>query len=455
MMCFTLFLAVISATTEPQVSTLVSYQNVWDIAAADMNGNGNKDILLLAHDETAYPQQKEVALFLSDGACAYPETPDYRLSLPEETGAIILAEVDGAPPVEIVAVHTNGAFIYQFTDDGFVHIEDVTFNSLLPSRSREPVFMRHGAKDLRGDGVDEWLIPTAAGLEIWTRDGWVATASCDVVSEMRRGDSIVITHRLPDYQTFEMEDMSTAGLAFLSDEFADFVHGEDWSEHYRFRIPMTLEEKWDASAKMDDITGNGFPDLVVTQTRGTVRMQSETQVYLAKRPFEYPTEPDAVFTVNGAVSSPAMIDVNNSGHLDLVFIRIPFGVRNVVNFFMRGKLTVRADVYLFDGESFSESADYSTTMTMDAPEGRQRIAYTFGDFDGDGLVDVAYGRSQDALSIYTGDEQRFISSRPLAVLDMPSFGEARPYDLNNNNAKDIVLFRPGGNHATRVDVIVF
>ncbi len=455
MICCLMLLTSVVATAEPQVYTLTSYQNVWDVAVADMNGNGNKDVLLLTNDETAYPQQKVVALHLADADCAYSPTPDYQLALPEKVGAVILAEVDGAPPVEVVAVHTNGAFIYQFTDDGFVYYDEVAFSSLLPSYNREPVFIQKGAKDLLGNGKHEWLIPTANGLEIRTIEGALATASCDVASYMRRGDSVVITHRLPDYQTFEMEGVPTTGLAFLSDEFADFVYGEDWSQHERFRIPMTLDEKWDASAKMGDITGNDLPDLVITQTRGTVRMQSQTHVYLARGPFEYPEEPDAVFTVAHAVSSPEMMDVNNNGYLDLVFIRIPFGVRNVINFFMRNRLAVRTDVYLFDGESFSESSDYSTTMTMEAPEGRQRIAYTFGDFDGDGLVDVAYGRSGDALSIYTGDPDRFISSRPLAVLDMPSFGEARPYDLNNNGAKDIVLFRPGGDEAKRVDVIVF
>ena len=158
---------------------------------------------------------------------------------------------------------------------------------------------------------------------------------------------------------------------------------------------------------MDDITGNGFPDLVVTQTRGTVRMESKTHVYLAQKPFEYPDEPDATFTCKGSVSSPVLLDVNNDQKLDLVFIRISFGVGNIINFFVRGKLAVEAEVYLFNGEGYDEKADYSTTMTMDAPEGRQRVAYTFGDFNGDGLLDVTYGRSDDQLCVYTGDTKRF------------------------------------------------
>ena len=116
---------------------------------------------------------------------------------------------------------------------------------------------------------------------------------------------------------------------------------------------------------------------------------------------------------------------------------------------------MEANVYLFDGKAYSEKPDYSTTMTMDAPEGRERVAYTFGDFNGDGLLDVAYGRSEDKLNVYTGDPKRFISSRPWTSFEMPSFGSAAPYDLNGNASKDIVLIRPGGDQAKRADIIVF
>ncbi len=448
-------IALVLAVGEPQVYTLETSENVWDIAVSDMSGNGNQDILLLTNDETAFPMEKKLVLFLADETCGYASHPDHILPLPAVVGVVMLAEVDGMPPVEVVALHTNGAFIFAFKDNAFTPVDEVSFHSLLPSFSREPVFMQQGAKDLQEDGVDEWLIPTAAGLDIRTPEGQVASVSCDVVSEMRRGDSTVVVHRLPDYKTFNIPGEETAGLAFLSDEFADFAYGQLWSQRHRFKIPLVLEEKWDASAKMDDITGNGFPDLVVTQTRGTVRMESETHVYFAKKPFEYSDEPDATFTCKGAVSSPVILDVNNDQKLDLVFIRISFGVGNIINFFVRGKLAVEAEVYLFDGEGYGAKADYSTTMAMDAPEGRQRVAYTFGDFNGDGLLDVVYGKSDDKLSVYTGDTKRFVSSRSWNTFEMPSFGSAAPYDLNDNDSKDIVLIRPGGDQAKRVDVIVF
>ena len=458
MLWFLMLTAVAAAEGQPVapvVYTLEAAQNVWDMAATDLNQDGFKDILLLTNDEKAFPLCKEVAAHVADASGAYPAQPTSRLALPVETGAVFLAEVAGGPPVEVVAAHGAGAVVYQFGGGAFTELGRAEFDSLFPTNSREPSFIKQGALDLNGDGIDEWLIPTARGLRVRTLAGDIATVPCDVVSEMRSGDSLYIVNRLPDFQTFDAQGESLKGLAFLSDEFADFAWSEGWANQKRVRLPMNLEEKWDATAVMKDITGDKFPDLVVTQTRGTVRLYAEIQVYLAREPFVYPETPDAVFPCSGAVSSPMVMDVNGDKLLDLVFIRIPFGVGNIVNFFVRGKISVHAEVHLFDGKQYREKPDYSTGMTMDAPEGRSRVAYTFGDFSGDGRIDVAYGSESDTLAVFTGDPKRFISSRPWQKFTMPSFGNARAFDLNGNKAEDILLIRPGSDKAKRADVIVF
>ena len=107
-----LFVTFVLAADEPRVYTLTTTENVWDVAVSDMNLDGNKDILLLTNDETAFPMIKKVALFRSYDSCAYKEEADCVLALPPETGVVMLAEVNGIPPTEIVALHTNGAFVF-------------------------------------------------------------------------------------------------------------------------------------------------------------------------------------------------------------------------------------------------------------------------------------------------------------------------------------------------------
>ena len=428
---------------------------VWDVDATDMNGDGVADILLLTSDEQSDPLKKELALFLSDDKGGYPAKPSVVLPLDPSMGAAMLAECDGTAPKELVVLDAAGALVYHFEGGKFEKVGEPRFFSLLPSHAKEPSFLKHSAKDLLGDGRDVWFIPTPTGYDLRRMEGSVAIATCDVISEMRREENTYIVHRLPAVHPFTVPGEQNKGMAFLSDQFADFAHGQDWKQHERFRIPINLEEKWQGEAKMEDFNNDGLPDLVVTQMKGTINMMAQTQIYIAKELFKYPAAPTKTFSTKGGISSPILIDVDGDKRKDVVLISIPLGVTNFINFFVRGKISVRADVYLFNGTDFGDKPTFSTGLTMDAPEGRERVAYTFGDFSGDGRLDVAFGKESDTLAIRTGEKEKFLSSDPWVEIKVPSFGMAEAYDLNGNAAQDIVMYHPGGPNAKRVDVIVF
>ncbi|MDQ1258125.1 MAG: repeat-containing protein [Candidatus Hydrogenedentes bacterium] len=440
---------------EPAHYVLNEDVSIWDVAAVDVNGDGLADVFALCCDEKSDPLRKYVAVHLAEASGAYPAKPSCILKLDPSVGGAFFAETDGAAPKELVAANAEGATVYAFRNGAFETAGQSAFTSLFPSGSQEPLFLKKTAVDLDGDGIDEWLIPAASSYEVRNLGGLVARAGCDVVSEIHGENNLYIAHRLPAYHTFTLEGEAQKGLAFLSDEFADFAHGPGWAEHKRFRIPVDLDEKWEASSKMDDIDGNGFPDLVVNQTRGTVNLQVLTQVYLSSAPFTYPETPTARYEAKGAVTSPELVDVNGDKMLDLMFVRIPFGVTTIVNYFVRGKLTVHVDVHVFDGKTFPEEPTFHTKLSLDAPEGRERVAYTTGDYNGDGRLDVAFGAGADEIDVLTGSPERFISSRPWVTIELPAFGDARTYDLNANKQDDIVLYHPTGDNRKRIEVIVF
>ena len=434
---------------------LKTAENVWDVATTDLTGDGFADLLAITCDEESYPLTKAVSVFVADETGAYPDSATLVLPLEPSISTLFLTETDGVPPKELAAADATGAHVYRFRDGAFELIAEPRFASLLPSGSKEPLFLKKASEDLDGDGIDEWLIPSGEGYDVRSVAERIASVRCDVVSEVVRLDTLRITHRLPALHVFAMEGAATKGLAFLTDEFADFAHGEGWSKHERFRVPVNLDEKWDASAKMVDIDENGLPDLVVTQTKGTVKLQSQTLVYVADAPFTYSDEPTRTFVAKGAFQAPMFKDVNGDGELDAIFITIHMGIKFFVNLFLRGKLSVTAEVYLFDGTGFGEEPGFKTNLTMPVPEGREQVAYAMADFSGDGRLDVMFGHKNTMLAFYTGEDKRFISSRPWTTVETPGFGFARPYDLNGNDGQDLVLFHPGGEHAKQIDVIVF
>lgn len=456
-LCLAVTLGAAWAQTDsaPRCSVLQSEYNVWDAMAEDITGDGVREILLLTCDELNRPLKKELLVFIGDAENKYSETPSIRMPLEDTVSVLFFAEMDGVPPRELVTADATGARVYQYQDGAMAPMAEHPFPSLLPYRSREPIFLKNTAMDLNGDGIEEWLIPTASGYEVRRGGASLALLPCDMAGEIRRGDSLYIVNRLPAIQSFAVENTATKGLAFLTDEYADFFYGDDWSNHKQFRIPLFVQEKWDSSAKMADINGNGFPDLVVTQTKGTINMQALTHIYVSTEPFQYPEQPTRTFTVRGGVTSPQIVDVDSDGLKDVLLISVPLGFKNFINFFLRGKLSVDAEVYFFDGKTFADKPAYSSSILMDAPDGREQVANVMGDFNGDGHLDVAMGKSKDTLVVHAADPSRLMAPRPWLTLEVPGFGMAQAADIDDNNKKDIILMHPGGANSRRVDVIVF
>ena len=444
-----------SANAAPTTYALANGLPVWDVATEDLNADGIKDMLLLACDETSHPLKKEVAVFIATEGGQYPDKPTQVLPLESRIGALFFAETDGAAPRELVAVHARGADVFAFSGGAFAKKSAPEFFSLYPTGSKNPVFLNDGAADMDGDGVEEWIVPVPEGYELRHGAEVVTQVACDMYSELRRGSSTYVYNRFPAMLPYDIPGSGTKGLAMLSDEFADFAHGEGWKETWRFKIPVNLEEKWEASSRMDDLNGDGFPDLVVTQTRGTAKLEAQTQVYLADAPYRYPAQPTATFIAKGSLVSPAVKDMNGDGNKDIIIINIPFGVKNIINFFTRGKVSANVDVYAYAEGGFGDTPTFNTTLTMDAPEGREQTAYAMGDFNGDKHMDIAFSRAAEELAVYYGDGKNLISASPSEVVAVPSFGQARTANLRSEERMDLVIFHPGGENKNRVEVVLF
>lgn len=450
-----LLLLAASDPGEGRLTTLTTTMSVWDVVAQDVNGDGLVDIAALCSNASSQPLKKALVVFLGITPGHFDSKHKVTLTLPNRTGPAFFAEIDGHPPKELVLARPDGATWYRFSDGGFVEGGTTAFHSILPGGSKEPLFLRGAAEDLDGDGIDEWLIPGPYSYQIRNEAGLIAEVPCDIVSEIRPYTSAQIAHTLPAHEKFDAPGDGPSGLAFLNDFHADFSYGEKWSRHKRHELPVDGDDKWDSATRLKDINGDGFPDLVITRTKGTVRMQVVTEVYVASAPFVYPSEPTATFETRGALSMVYVEDVDGDEQLDLIFLNIPFSIRSLVNFFVRGKVSIKANVHLYDGKSFPQRPSFKTSLTVDAPDGREQIAFTMGDFNGDGRLDAAFGKDATKLAVHVGDKQSFLKSKAWVNFAVPTFGVAKVYDLNGNKRDDLVLFHPGGDHDKRIEIITF
>ncbi len=451
-------LSISAVLANPDTYVLQSTEPMWDVAMEDFNVDGIKDIAILCAAERTTPLRKQLNVYIAGPGAAFESTPQYILDLKPESGAFFLAETDGKAPREFVSGNAGGSEVYTFdptAPGGFRMGATAQFDSLLPTGSREPSFLKGAAEDLDADGVDEWLIPVPVGYQIRHADKELSRVTCDVNSEIFRTGSINIRHRLPDVLAFDGAGVKPKGLAFLSDEFADFAHGADWAQRWRFEIPVNVEEKWDASTKMADINNDGFPDLVVVQTRGTINLEAITQVYVATGPFQYPSQPTAKFSSKGAVEAPLVVDVDGDGDKDALVVSIPFGVKNLVSYFVSRKISVDALVYEYQDGTFSAEPVERRSLSLTAPDGRERVSYELGDFNGDGRLDLAFSDGPELLVVHTGQKEGFLSKSPTHEIKIPSFGMARADDLKNDGSKDLVIVHPTASNSKRAEVVLF
>ncbi len=454
-MIATMLMVLSAVAGEAHAYALQAGAPVWDVAIDDVNGDGLKDIYALCCVEDSDPLQKTVALFLAEADGGYTPEPSICIGLEPAAGGLFLAETDGKAPKELVAIDSRGATIHGYADGAFHVVAQPRFMSLIPSGAREPMFLKSAAQDLDGDGIDEWLIPVPAGYQIRTPQDLLADVPCDVVSEIQRTPVLRIYHRLPAIQEFTLAGEKDKGVAFLSDSYADFAYGAGWKERKRFKVPGKVDEKWEATASMSDINGDNFPDLVVSQLKGAINIEMLTQIYIASGPFEYPPSPTVSFGSKGAIASPFIQDVNQDGHSDLVFVKVPIGVSTFVNYFLFKKLNMQVEAHLFDGQGYKAKPDFTQTLSLNAPDGREKIAYAMGDFNGDGLKDVLLSSGPDQLVVYSGSKDAFVSEKPWLSVAAPSFGTAQASDLNGDGRDDIVLYHPGISNKTRIEVVAF
>ncbi len=443
------------AATEPQSFTLHAGTSVWDVAALDVNGDERGDVVAVCCDENSEPLNKYLAVFLCDANGGYPSEPSFKTPLDPSIGVLFEAEIDGAPPKEIMAANAESVTAFGYRDDKLKPIREVSFPSLFPSGSREPGFLKDASADLDGDGIDEWFVPMPSGFAVRNSDGLLADIHCDVNSSIRTGSGISINNRYPAYATFDQESSKQKGVAFLSDEYADFAYGNGWKQHQRFRIPIDLDDKWDTSSDMEDINGDGMPDLIVTQTQGTINLKALTQVYLAEGIMKYPDKPTATFESHGSFAAPLLKDVNGDKKKDIIFVNIPFGVKFFINLFVWQKLGVNLEIYIFNGTGFGSKPDFTTSVSIEAPDGKEQAAYCLGDFNGDGKTDAAFGAGRTKLLLRAGGDAKFISPKPYLTLDVPSFGIAHAHKLNDNDAEDILIYHPGISLRDQIEVLVF
>ncbi len=472
-------------TLGTEIRTLRVTGETRNVIAEDFDGDGKKDLLVLAAEplEEEYRFVRRFFLFLQKKQ-GFSEKPDLIWELDRRTVMIDAGEVDPAGPGrEIVLFSASGVYCLVLKDGRprGLPVRLVDSPGLLERPDPATAVRVNLVRDFNGDGKDEILFPGRDGLVLYGRSPeeggklpFRPLAAFKVPYKTR-----VCTHDENDiiFSRLELHEVMTTSLVpriFVADADADgrpdiyftqddrfflFIQKKDgsYSEkpvYRRFGI-FSLEELERFSRlhkltrlRVGDLNGDGYADVWASKTNilslERLDILHETWVYLSEGGV-FGEKPTNYYVTKGFSEQTTARDINGDGYRDLVIQHFPFGLMQLVRFIAFRSLKIYYDVYQFD----PKKGRYPAAPTFD-------IAYSFGfrsdvtdssfaashlmdgDFDGDGRADFMQSRGPGEITLSLSDEDEYAGGESLDV-SVPSSFFMTPDDLDGDGRTDLIF----------------
>jgi hypothetical protein len=463
--CF--FLAAPAETFQLQAGAPVA-----DTAAADLDGDGLDDLVAV----TAPGGVREVLVFLNRGDEGFQPSPDARLPLEADAGALFFTRTGpGRPAALAVASHREVA-VFEW-DSGSLH-ESTRHDapSLFPAGARALRFLDWPAVDLHSDDIDTWLIPVPGGMTIYREGLPVAAIACEVAGwAARHGHGgTQVTHRIPGVSHWRSPE-GAAFLRFTGERSVTTASGPQWNDIKNWAIPYAFEENRDDSRaprsvggisrtppggaahdlQAADVNQDGIPDIVTVETRGGITVDTVIQCFHTRPDGSLPDTPDQVFERKSAHAEPEFADLDSDGHAEMLLVEVDFGMRFVVNYFARGKITLNTTPFMATGGGLQAAPDRSASFTLPASKDGSEWVFALGDFNADGLLDAVFPDGDGKPAVFPGTTGAVFAKSPWLTIEIPANGLAKTANLGGGDGNDLIVFRPQDPEDTALRVVRF
>lgn len=455
-----------------KIETLKVEGAVCGCAAADVNGDDRKDVLVFYTKGDA-DLTKYVAAFVASTSYRYNPKPDAVLPLDAETAIIGIDDLDGDGLTEIVACRSQLVQFYHWDDTtGQFGLSTTlkTRETLVPDSTIDPV-VRSLFADLNDDGLKDLILPNARGYAVFLQDqtGFPSSPTTVVEVDIESGvvvdatlDSTTVRFSLPRLVLHDLDGDGVDDILLASKRQVAAASGTSngtFPLHtYTFDVPLEFHEEWMVFYNAEDFNGDGNMDLFYHQLSGTSisKVASEVSIFLGKSGPEFPAKPDHVFADRGGATLPFFLDVDANGSKDLVLARINLGVSFFLNYLLRHKVSFEIEARLVQPDgTYAEKPSLSTKLSFDVPEAREQPIRAGGDFDGDGLLDFAFATGKDTVAVFLGEKGRLFSGDPDFEVSVEAYGNCSVADIDRNAAKDLLISYERGKKENCVRVVLF
>jgi hypothetical protein len=451
---------------------------VSDVVAADLDGNQQKDVLVVW--QKGYPPKSKsiVSVFLTKDF-KVTNKPAQIHTLPSEAVAYDVSDINLDGHADFLYLAANGVWALYGQAGGLSStprqlLEAMTIGALA---SEDKIPRMQLVVDL-GNQRKVLLVPTVpiGPFALYEKDGgkWtlgqvlrvplrarVLTAAEDFRAARDFGALFYFDY--PRWQAIDQNGDKKLDLMFFRrDRVAVFRMQADGKfkstpDFYRNFKMLNAEENIKKGINIrgvaGDISGDGRADIMFNKTVGGIRnMKTELRIYLADKNADYPGWPNFRKKRKGHGSSAQLIDVNGDKKADLVWPHVEVGITTMIQMMMSEKLELDFEVYFSQGGRLRNKPNLIIESAFGINlKSNQELLGLYPkfdlDFNKDGILDLLVGdpgeggdKFPDQIKIRLAQKPGKYQEDPAWTLDLPGTRFVLPFQISAESAPGLLIY---------------
>jgi VCBS repeat protein len=449
--------------------------DVRHVNAADLDGDGKLDLVAVTVRGEGENAERAIAIFWNRGGSFSPH-PDVVVPAPADLCAFDLADVDGQAGAELVEVTPSGIRLQSWVGRIAGAPRDLLRQPTLflrASREQLPRFrLLHALGPNRAPSM---MVPGLGTLSVYSRtaDGFARSAELpievvesvdipgheDADNSMEGLPRLTVSARFPELHVVDINGDGRADLAlvdgetvraFLQTPEGGFTPHPTFVHNFAVRNAKEIASSdVDVHVQLSDIDGDGRADAIVTKqvSEGISSARTTVHIFLGS-PEGFRSSADQVIETQGAKLAPVQLaDVNGDGKPDLLVPSVEMGLFSVIRILTTKSLKVNFQLHTLGADRhFTEkpTADRNLVFKVDLDgHSDMQAVDIYGDYDGDGHLDLAFGTAPEELALYRGGlPNEVFSDEPMAKIPVRAYGHLLPVALDGGRRTDLVLWYP-------------
>lgn len=466
--------AVAAAVPHFQVQALAVDGEVSTILAADLDGDGRKDLLAVYAKGLPPYQRRFFAVFWNRNGIFAPR-PD--LSLPVDENDACAFDAGGG---ELLILTPRGVVAHSFPQRMLSPPRKIIEQATLFHQPIGGTLPRLKlVQELSGNGGREILVPALGSLGIWRRGpaGYEKAAELEVdmdVSGGPRNDAVEVRYGFPALHVIDADGDGLRDVVLAQEDRVAiyrqapglaFHSQPDFTRDFAVRTSGERRQRGStASVLVADIDGDGAADLVVGKQifQGVTSAENTSYVYYGQKgALRFSPGPAQVLLDEGVgLLRPQLADLTGDGRPDLILPHTSFGVFALIRMLTAKTARVELRVHAFEKRARGFSAEpvsaraFALRIPLAGDADLQALSVT-ADVTGDKRPDLIYGASEDELEIYPGLGGGEFATEPAEKVDVRAAGVLDAVDLDGKGRADLILHYPQtSGHRGEINVLV-